>query len=282
MSILVTGAGGLLGQPLLECFAALGVAAVPAGRKARSSEWLEWDMRASAPRLAEQFECIVHAAPLWLLPPHLAELADNGTRRVVCYSSTSVLTKRSSASAAERKLASLLDAAEHDIRVESERLRLATTIFRPTMIYGYGRDENVTVMARFILRYGFFPVAGRAAGKRQPLHAGDAAAAAASVLDNSRTFDQTYDITGGETLDYRDMAKRIFGALGRPVRIIGLPTGMYRLLLAGAALVGAGVTGSMAERMNQDLAFDTSRARADFGFSPEGFLRHPERDLPEA
>ncbi|MFZ0487223.1 MAG: hypothetical protein WAL83_09505, partial [Arenicellales bacterium] len=93
---------------------------------------------------------------------------------------------------------------------------------------------------------------------------------------------KTYHIAGGETLGYRAMVKRIFEALDRPVRIAGLPTRLYKLLLAASGLLGTGLTASMAERMNQDMAFDTSSARDDFGFSPEGFLLHPEKDLPTA
>jgi nucleoside-diphosphate-sugar epimerase len=282
VSILVTGAGGLVGQPLLERLAALGFEVVAAGRSARTADWFEWDMNQPPPQRGRGFQSVVHAAPLWLLPRHLPALAAEGTRRVVCYSSTSVLTKRSSASGADRGLAGRLDKAERAVRDESDRLNLATTIFRPTMIYGYGRDENITTIARFILRYGFFPVAGAAAGKRQPIHAADAATAAGAVLEETRTFGKTYHIAGGETLGYRAMVKRIFEALDRPVRIAGLPTRLYKLLLAASGLLGTGLTASMAERMNQDMAFDTSSARDDFGFSPEGFLLHPERDLPTA
>ncbi|HSH41777.1 MAG TPA: hypothetical protein VK973_06595, partial [Arenicellales bacterium] len=99
-------------------------------------------------------------------------------------------------------------------------------------------------------------------------------------LDNRTSFGRSYNLPGGETLSYRAMVTRIFQALGRPARILTLPTALYRVLLAAAAGAGRNVSGSMADRMNRDLVFDPAPAKADFGYSPQDFLKHPERDLP--
>lgn len=280
MTILVTGAGGVVGQPLAEHLERAGTRVLRVGRRARGEGWLAWDMAAAPLAFEDDLDAMVHAAPLWLLPGHVQALAERGVGRIVCFSSTSALTKTASASRADRALAESLNRAETRVREESERCGIATTVLRPTMIYGYGRDANVTAIAGFIRRWRFFPVAGRAAGKRQPVHADDLAQAAAAILDNGATFGRTYDLAGGETLTYRAMVARIFEALGRPARIVGVPTPVYGAALAAAGLVKRGLTASMAARMNMDMVFDAGPAHADFGFAPQAFLRHPERDLP--
>lgn len=225
------------------------------------------------------FECVVHAAPLWLLPGHLQRLAESGAERVIGFSSTSVMTKRASASREDRALSTALDEAEQAVRSESDRLGLSTTLLRPTMIYGYGRDRNVMAIVRFVRRLGFFPVAGEASGRRQPLHVDDAVEAVVSVLKNAATYGKTYDLAGGETLSYRSMVTRIFEALSRRPRILRIPVGLYGRLLGAAGVLGAHVTADIARRMNQDMVFDPGEARKDFSFVSQGFLQHPERDL---
>ncbi len=69
-----------------------------------------------------------------------------------------------------------------------------------------GRDRNVSAIARFVTRFGFFPIAGeaaRAGGSRSTPPTWPAAALA--VLDNPATFDRAYDTPGGETLTYAEM-----------------------------------------------------------------------------
>ncbi len=55
-------------------------------------------------------------------------------------------------------------------------------ILRPTLIYGHGRDKNITEIARFIRRFGFFPLLGKANGLRQPIHVEDVAEACFAAL----------------------------------------------------------------------------------------------------
>lgn len=280
MRVLVTGAGGLVGGPLADRLAGAGLDVVRSGRTRRGRGWLEWDMTGPASTFDDRLDCVVHAAPLWLLPDHMAALAAAGVSRLVAFGSTSAFTKRQSASRADRALASSLSRAEARLAEEGARLGMNMTLFRPTMVYGYGRDGNISTIARFARRYGFFPVAGRAAGRRQPVHADDLVDAVMAALEEAGTFGRTYNLTGGETLTYRAMVARIFEGLGRPVRIVAVPTALYGSLLAAAAIVKKGISPSMAGRMSQDMVFDSSAARADFGFEPQGFLEHPERDLP--
>ncbi len=56
-------------------------------------------------------------------------------------------------------------------------------ILRPTLIYGLGRDKNIAEIARFVRRFGFSPLFGKAKGLRQPLHAQDVAGACIAALD---------------------------------------------------------------------------------------------------
>ena len=124
-------------------------------------------------------------------------------KRVVAFSSTSRFTKQGSSSPRERETARRLAEAEEAVERACRERRIRWTILRPTLVYGGGRDRNVSAIARFVRRFGFFPIAGEGRGKRQPVHAADLARAALAVLDNPATFDRAYDTPGGETLTLR-------------------------------------------------------------------------------
>jgi nucleoside-diphosphate-sugar epimerase len=220
-------------------------------------------------------EAITHwiaACPLWAVPEHLPLLEAAGARRLVALSSTSRFTKRSSPVSAERALAARLAAAEEDVLGGARARGIVTTIFRPTMIYDGIHDRNVTAIADFIRRFGFFPVAGGATGLRQPVHADDVATACLRALACDGPRDEAYALSGAETLSYREMVLRIFAWLDRPARVATIPAGLVRAVapLLGR-LPGLGSLPAMAARMNDDLVFDHGAASRDFGFQPRPF-----------
>jgi len=225
-------------------------------------------------------EAIPHwiaVCPLWAVAEHFPLLKASGATRLVALSSTSRFTKRDSAAAGERTVAARLAAAEDEVLDRARAHGIAATILRPTLIYDGIHDRNVAAIAGFIRRFGFYPVAGAATGLRQPLHADDVAAAcqAAIACDGLR---DAYEISGGETLPYHEMVRRIFAWLGRPPRLASIPLPLVRAALPLASLLpGLASLATMAVRMSEDLVFDHGAAARDFGFQPRLFslpLRH--------
>jgi nucleoside-diphosphate-sugar epimerase len=217
---------------------------------------------------------LIHLAPLWLLPPLLPALSSRQIKRVIAFGSTSLFSKAHSADASERQVAARLNAAEEAICERCGVLGMNWTIFRPTLVYDCGRDKNITRIARFVERYGFFPLLGKARGLRQPVHADDLAQACLLALDQPVTFNKAYNLSGGEILAYREMVEKIFGALGKRIRFLIVPAWLFHLGIRGAYLFPGkrNITLEMATRMNTDLCFSHSDATKDFGFAPRPFL----------
>jgi nucleoside-diphosphate-sugar epimerase len=122
---------------------------------------------------------------------------------------------------------------------------------------------------------------GQAEGLRQPVHAEDVATVCVSALTVPAAANRTYNVSGGETLPYRQMVCRVFSALGKRPRLVTVPLWMFRVAVAVQHLVPRykNWTAEMAERMNRDLVFDHADATRDLGFSPRPFRLSPE-DLP--
>jgi nucleoside-diphosphate-sugar epimerase len=130
----------------------------------------------------DQLDHWICVAPIWVLSEHFPLIEASGARRVVALSSTSRFTKVGSGDAAEAAVAARLIEAEDCFVAWAKSRGVDWVILRPTLIYGLGRDKNISEIARFIRRFGFFPVFGRAQGLRQPIHAEDVAVACVSAL----------------------------------------------------------------------------------------------------
>jgi nucleoside-diphosphate-sugar epimerase len=219
--------------------------------------------------------------PIWVLPDYFAMLELSGAKRVVALSSTSVFTKESSGDPAERGLARSLAEGESRLAEWGRTSGIEVTILRSTLIYGLGRDKNISAIAGFIRRFGFFPLFSAAQGLRQPVHAADVAAACLAALQRSQTGQGAYNLSGGETLTYRDMVARVFAALHKPVRFVRVPAWVFRLSVAALRNLPhfAHWSPEMVGRMNIDLVFSHSEAARDLSFAPRGFALAPE-DLP--
>lgn len=284
--VLVTGASGQVGEGIVDRLRAVGRPVIVF--RHRSDVTARWpgidyvpgDLKAGALDLdGRRPTAVIHAAALWLLPPHLPDLIAAGARRVVCFGSTSLFGKAGSVDAAEQRMVERLARAEAALAETCDAAGVAWTVLRPNLIYGRGKDRNVTSAARFILRAGFYPVAAPATGLRQPVHADDLGAAAVAVFGRPETARRAYNLGGGETLAYREMIGRIFDALDRPRRLVAVP-GLASLAdMAGFVLRRPALNGDVIRRMNRDLAFDDGAAGRDFGYAPQPFLANGRADL---
>jgi nucleoside-diphosphate-sugar epimerase len=249
---------------------------------AQVGDGLAWRNRSDAsPANTDQLDYWICVAPIWVLSEHFSLIEASGARRVVALSSTSRFTKVSSGDTAEIAVAARLIDAEECFVAWAQSRGIEWVILRPTLIYGFGRDKNISVIARFIHRFGFFPVLGRAEGLRQPIHAEDVAAACASALQANGAANRAYNISGGEMLTYHDMVVRVFVALGRRPRLLTLPLWAFRLAVSVLRCFPRHHQWSvaMAERMNQDLVFDHAEAVRDLNFQPREVALAAE-DLP--
>jgi nucleoside-diphosphate-sugar epimerase len=284
--IIVTGATSIIGRFLLPKLANSGYEVHAVSRNDRSSPisteknvlWHSIDISDPEQLIHLSADALVHLAPLWLLPPLLPVLDSLGIKRVIGFGSTSVFSKAGSANPDERRLSAHLAEAEEAIGKRCATLGINWTVFRPTLVYDCVRDKNITKIASFIRRFGFFPLLGEGRGLRQPVHADDLANACILALWRSDTFNRAYNLSGGETLSYLQMVARIFNALGKQARFLAVPEWVFHtaIQLAGLLPGKRGLNPEMATRMNVDLCFNHAEATRDFDFSPRLFL--PEWD----
>jgi nucleoside-diphosphate-sugar epimerase len=277
MRILVIGAAGLTGAEVCRVLVARGHSLVGLTRRPESSvripdgvERVVVDCReteAVSERLAG-IDVVVHVAGI-LFGEDLARARGIGDMKLIVVSTAGIYSAhRASVDAYRRNEAAL--------RAVSMRL----TVVRPTMIYGSGRDRNVHHVIGWARRWGLLPIVGRGDQRIQPIHYADVAAALASFAE--RPVTGTFDAGGGAALTVHDAAVAIFGALGRPPRLVSVP----RVLALGAARGVDAVRGSRwaerIERLTEDRSVDNSALVAVTGLVPRDFatgLRDQMREM---
>lgn len=280
----VLGARSLVGECLVPVLLEDGWEVTALSRQPMISnhpnlEWRLWPVNgADAYRSIDYW---ISLLPIWILPEFFPLLDQFGIRRVVALSSTSRFTKIESADIRERELASLLTKGEQQLENWAVSSGVSWVIFRPTLIYGLGRDTSICEITRFIRRFGFFPLFSGGRGLRQPIHANDVAKVCVAAIGNASAGNRAYDISGAETLSYRDMVVGVFKAIGRRPRFVSVPLWGARAVLS-LVRFHPGCrhwSTAMLERMGQDLVFDHGDASRDFAFKPRAFSISP-KDLP--
>ncbi len=282
-TVIVSGATSQIGRFLLPRLVKAGYRVIalsrniaPEWKQEFSGDifWLKADIRDDATLMAlPSAHCLIHLAPLMILPSQIALFASIGVKRVLAFSSSSKFSKAISPVAAERAFADRLASAEQSLDESCRQNGIHWTIFRPTLIYGRGMDRNITLIRRMVRYIGFFPLLGEGSGLRQPVHADDLAAACVAVLNNPAAFDKSYELSGGETLTYRMMVVRIFESLQHKARFVTIPTAMFDAALRTVAFVPRyrDFNIAMAQRMNEDLVYSHDEATRDFGYHPKKF-----------
>jgi uncharacterized protein YbjT (DUF2867 family) len=276
MQSFVVGATGIVGGYIVEHLVRSGERPLALSRVQHRScgvAWLQGDLAMPETLKSPSFETLYCTAEIGLLADALPHIYTTALKRIVAFTSTSIVTKIQSEVGSERELLQRLAEGERRLIATCDRCNVDWTILRPTLIYAEGRDGNVSRLARLIRRFGVLPLMGSGAGLRQPVHAEDLAIGAIAAAASDAAIGKTYALPGGETISYREMVGRIFSALGKPRRIISAPPLVWRSGFALAKPFFPNANAAMGARMATDMVFDPEPAVRDFGWNPRGF--HP-------
>ena len=266
--ILVFGASGAVGRFLLPLLTpAYDVIGVSRTVAAAEPGWLRADINDAGAQWPST-EAVISLGPLDAFALWLERQHDPALRRILALSSMSAASKRDSADAAERELATRLDAAEQRILQLGAQRGIAVTLFRPTLIYGAGVDRSLAPIARMARRWRILPIPTGATGLRQPVHARDLAAACMAALENPVTHGRTYALGGGERLSFTAMISRLRVCVAGPV--VPLPVPIFMLHVARRFRRGTPAAAAIA-RLRESLLADNAVAARDFGYAPAPF-----------
>lgn len=280
--VLLLGASGQIGIFVIPRLVAAGFEVLALSRKPRPDwyprlkdvHWLKPEVLIAGSMSAP--DMLISAGPIRVATsvveqcPHL--------RRAVIFSTSSVFSKLESHDRTEKRQMQQIVMDEAALSKACEAHGITLSLYRPTLIYGCGIDGNVSWLAKWIRKFGFMPVAGTAAGLRQPVHADDLAQAAVATLVSASPLALDVPLCGGSTLSFRGLIEKIFHGLGKPVRIVSVPESLLTTVTQLSRLVPGlgGVRPEMVRRQSKDLVFDDSTPREVLNYDPRPFEPGPE------
>lgn len=277
-TVLVLGARSQIGEYLLPALVRGGYRVLAATRGpfpagSAGVEWVRVDQSGRVSPPSGPVWAVVNLAPIRLLPAMLQQFSAQGVSRLIAFSSTSVFTKVKSDDPRERELVRSLLESERVVAEHAAGTGLRWTILRPTLVYSWGRDRNVSEIARFVRRFRVFPLLGQGTGLRQPVHAQDLADACVAALETPASFGKAYNLAGARRLSYRRMVEEIFLFQGLTPRFVTLPAWLIQGCIRWARAIPRfrNLSPELATRMQTDMCFDSDEARVDFGFDPRPF-----------
>jgi nucleoside-diphosphate-sugar epimerase len=271
---LVIGGSGLVGGYVVEHLVKRGQRPLALSRVARSDAAVDWhrgDLHIADTLKLPPFATLFCTTDAVLLAEALPHLIHPALKRLVAFSSTSVITKQDTEIVSERAMVQRLAVAEQQIADLCKQHGIGWTILRPTLIYAEGRDTNITPLSRLIRKFGFMPLVGGGPGLRQPVHAEDLAIGAIAAAGSAIAIDKFYSLPGPDTVTYQEMIGRVFDGLGQPRRFVSVPPWLWRATFAAARPLYPGANVAMGIRMMKDMTFDSTPAVRDLGWSPRGF-----------
>ncbi|WP_188310320.1 NAD-dependent epimerase/dehydratase family protein [Arenimonas fontis] len=277
---LVFGLSGQVGDALCELRGRDDPQLLAVSRVARPDRpglrWTQGGLPDFAPAPEPAPAAVISLGPLDLFARWF-EACPLAPARVVALGSTSVHGKRDSPDPAERALVETLTAAEARLAAAAAARGTALTLLRPTLVYGRGRDRNLSRLVRLARRLGWLPLPAEARGLRQPVHADDVAAAVLAALRAPQARPGLFDLPGGETLAYDEMVARALAAGAPGARLRRLPGPLFRAGVRLARLSGRlDVAGEgVLARMDRDLVYDGAPVRDALGLQPRPFRPGP-------
>jgi nucleoside-diphosphate-sugar epimerase len=259
--ILIVGATGFLGSGVAARLTSRDPVALVRSTSDRSvlpngMEVRQGDLAQPLP--LDGVETLVYCASMGFghVPPLVQQLERQGVRRAIFVSTTAIYTSLPSASRVVRQ------SAEAAVEASS----LDWTIVRPTMIYGSGRDRNISRLLRYLERWPVFPLCGNALW--QPIYVEDLADAVVAALDSASTSHRAYNLAAAAPLTFADLVRAAAQAVGRRVVLVPVP------LAAGvlAARLTRLVSPEQVRRLAEHKAFSIADAARDFNFAPRSFV----------
>ena len=289
---LVSGASGVLGSRLVKGLRAGGWAVralVKPGDPFRDRlagtgvQLVEADLESPGDSFAQTFsgvDVVYHLAAVILSPEpsvferinrrgtaHMVEAAAGaGVRHFVYVSSASVTYPRRTPYA-ESKLAG-----ETLVKQAAAAGHFRYTIVRPTLIYDHQGGQEFLLYWRYLTRFPIVPFIGDGRSRKRPVFAGDIVQGLTAIAGNDRSYDQTYNFSGSDSVTMAELGRLMLEARGQSRPFLHLPVWLFQAaaLLAGLFMKDPPLTLQGIAGFVNDADLSPDSAIRDLGYRPVG------------
>ncbi len=151
--------------------------------------------------------------------------------------------------------------AEEGLRTLAAETGMEVVIIRPVLVYGPGVRANFLSMMRWLHKGVPLPF-GAIDNRRSLVALDNLVDLIVTCIDHPAAANQTFLVSDGEDLSTTELLRRMGVALGKPTRLLPVPS---RLLEVGAAMLGKQ---ALAQRLCGSLQVDISKTRELLNWTP--------------
>ena len=151
--------------------------------------------------------------------------------------------------------------AEQGLRSLAAETGMEVVIIRPVLVYGPGVKANFLSMMRWLHKGVPLPF-GAIDNRRSLVALDNLVDLIVTCIDHPAAANQTFLVSDGEDLSTTELLRRMGSALGKPARLLPVPS---RLLEVGAAMLGKQ---ALAQRLCGSLQVDISKTRELLNWTP--------------
>jgi uncharacterized protein YbjT (DUF2867 family) len=275
MKLVVTGGTGFTGERVVRLLTREGNAVTVLARPSADVRGViaagarvargDLDQPRSLPAAFAGADALLYVASMGSghMPATMAAAVSTGIRRVVCVSSTALLTN--------------LPVRSKPMRMEGERCvresGLEWTIIRPTMIYGSARDRNMCRLLRHMATWRVAPLPSGGRALQQPVHVDDVAATIVAATRAPMSIGRDYNISGARPMTLRQIIIHAAAAVGTSPIFLPLPATATSRALSFLERHGLRlpICAEQIDRLNEDKAFDHAAVTSDLDVVPRCF-----------
>lgn len=114
----------------------------------------------------------------------------------------------------------LISKAKGESAIKEFNKKLDITIFRPSVIFG--RNDRFLNLFASLVKYLPIIALAKPQARFQPIWVEDVASCFVNALENTTTYDKTYELGGPNTYTMRELVQKVMGILGKQRTIFGL------------------------------------------------------------
>ncbi|MGC7840695.1 UDP-glucose 4-epimerase family protein [Pseudomonas wayambapalatensis] len=155
---------------------------------------------------------------------------------------------------------------------------LEVVVIRPVLVYGPGVKANFQAMMRWLDKGVPLPF-GAIDNRRSLVALDNLVDLITTCMDHPAAVNQTFLVSDGEDLSTTGLLRRMAAALGRPARLLPVPSALLEL---AATLLGKR---ALSQRLCGSLQVDIEKTRSLLGWTPpvsvDNALRQAARDFQE-
>ncbi|SFH77943.1 Nucleoside-diphosphate-sugar epimerase [Pseudomonas guineae] len=151
--------------------------------------------------------------------------------------------------------------AEQSLRALASETGMEVVIIRPVLVYGPGVKANFLSMMRWLNKGVPLPF-GAIHNRRSLVALDNLVDLIVTCIDHPAAANQTFLVSDDEDLSTTELLRRMGTALGKPARLLPLPS---RLLEVGAASIGKQ---ALSQRLCGSLQVDISKTRELLNWTP--------------